>query len=129
MLPTPCWWTWHIAGLTAPADGATYLAELAVGDGERGRADTDGCVVEVWVPPAELGEPLYKPSALDAFEPDSGFAPDLSDAAHGWTRPLATGLQPRPELVSRAVAYPRLGPGADPLTVVVHPYRVAGASP
>jgi hypothetical protein len=119
----PTWWTLQEDGDAGPVDGERYLRELALGDTECRTAAADGVVVEVIVPPAHLpGRPLYKPCALDAFDPDTRFRPDCSAAPYGRTHPQdgpSEDLAGRPELVGRSLAYADMG-GADSVV------RVAG---
>ena len=129
----PCWWTWHTDKIGPPRDGKTYLDELAVGEGKaNGEGEVNWSrpidrVVEIRLRPADLGVPLYKPTALDDFRADSRFAPDRTGASHGWTCPDREGLCPRPELVSSPVDYVSLSPPDGVVEVTVYPYQVPGA--
>jgi hypothetical protein len=98
-----------------------------MGEGERARAESDGRVVALRLAAARLGQPFYKPSALDAFGPDSLFGPDLTDSTCGWTCPQVDGLCKRPELVSPSVPYEDIAAGDGQVDLTLYPYRAPEA--
>lgn len=120
----PCWWAFLAVETVQPADGERYMQALALGENEITLAEKDGYAVEIRLDVQDLKQPLYKPSALDGFCPNSHFCPDWSDKPHGLTQPLAPGLEPCPELVSKALAYANLAPNSQ-VTITVMSYRAS----
>jgi len=104
------WWTFYRDGKDGakglPTNCETYMMELALGEHELNQIKEDKIGVEVSVNVKDLKHKLYKPTALDSFEPDTRFRPELSGLPYGLTCPQEDGLNPRPELVSRRVRYP-----------------------
>ncbi len=50
-------------------------------------------------------DPLYKPTSLEGFRPDTLFRPELTGRDYGRTVPADVALGGRPELVSESHAY------------------------
>lgn len=101
----PTWWTFYEAGLDSPGNGEMYMKELALSDHELEKAAIDNAVVESSIDSDSLANPLFKPTALDAFSPGTQFEPELSGKAYGYTSPPEPGLQSRPEIVSTSIPY------------------------
>ncbi len=118
----PCWWTFQEDGHPVPGDGETYARELALGNHQCRQAVVDGAVVEVRVESRAV-EPLFKPTSLEGFGPETPFRPELTGADHGRTAPNDAGLRGRPELVGSSHGYGEvLEPGSE-LEVKVLTYR------
>ncbi len=101
----PCWWTCEEDGQTADDDGETLLQGLALGERALDLAARDGAVVDLGLPSADLEAPIFKPTSLEGFGPETLFRPDLSDSPYGRTCPTAEHLEGRPEMVSRGFRY------------------------
>jgi len=119
----PTWWTFYEKTCDAPGTGESYMHELALSESEIKTAEQDNTVVELSIDAEILGEPLYKPTALDSFIPDTKFEPELTGKTCGYTVPQNPGLQSRPELVSSSVSYRRLNMNTI-LTVKKIPYQI-----
>lgn len=120
----PSWWSFK-EGNNHPetADGRTCLEELALPPEEIDRAEKDGMAVEVMIAATNFHQSFYKPSALDAFNENTLFRPDHSTAFHGKTVPLRSGLNSRPELISRSVAYTGLGNDDTEIVLTALPFK------
>lgn len=99
------WWAVEESGRPAPNDGRRYVAELALGEGQRLKAQSDGAVVEVTLDADLASDRYFKPTALEGFGPNTPFRPELGGAAHGRTAPDDPRLQGWPEAVSESGSY------------------------
>ncbi len=114
----PTWWTWLEENDSHPADGETYMLELALSENERRFAQTSGIVVEVTFEKRDLenvskimganGIPFFRPTGLDSFSEDTPFRPNLKPEPFGRTCPTPPATKERPEAVSESVAYENL---------------------
>ncbi|MCP4698253.1 MAG: hypothetical protein GY862_15575 [Gammaproteobacteria bacterium] len=105
-LDAPSWWTFQESGVPPLSnDPETYAQEMALGKRERERIKKDGMAVEITLTATELGESLYKPSALDGFEENTLFRPETSGLDYGRTHPVHAKLQSRPEIISPSKQY------------------------
>lgn len=101
----PTWWTFCEKKYSRPNHGETYMKELALSGNEIKKARDDEFAVEISINPKDFNETLFKPTALDAFDPDTGFEPELTGKPYGYTAPCDRGLKSWPELVSKSRAY------------------------
>lgn len=120
------WWTW---GSPPPDNAADYVEQLALPHATIDRAAQARGAVEISIPHDRFPAELYKPSALDGFMEHSRFAPDVTDAPHGWSKPANEADHPkRPELVSSSFRYEELKTkGMATLSVLYLPYHVRSA--
>lgn len=119
----PTWWTFYDKYCDAPGSGEAYMKELALDDKQLESAEIDNVVMEVIIYPEMLGQDLFKPTALDAFEPETKFEPELTGKAYGYTSPREPALQSRPEVVSASIPYRDLRKNT-PVTVKKYPYKI-----
>jgi len=119
----PNWWTFFIDTDDIPVSGETYMKELALDVRQIEEAERDKLVLEVLIPTEILNRPLFKPTALDAFVPETKFAPELTGYIYGNTKPDEPALQSRPETVGEPVTYRDLPPGTR-ITVNKYHFRI-----
>lgn len=107
---TPSWWSFK-GGDDRPetADARTCMEELALSPEEIQRAEKDEMAIEIMIAAADFHQHFYKPSAVDAFNENTQFRPDYSNAFHGKTAPARSGLNSRPELICRSISYEGIG--------------------
>jgi hypothetical protein len=119
----PTWWTFYEENRHVPGSGEAYMQELALSEQEMNRAEVDNTTLELAIEPGALGQDLFKPTALDAFGPETRFEPELTGKPYGYTSPPKAGLQARPELVSPPVGYRELA--TDTILIIRRlPYRI-----
>jgi len=130
---TPTWWTFREDDdRPTKGDCEQYLRELALHEMTIKEAMNDSMAIEVIVPGEIIPEPLYKPCALDSFQEETRFRPDLSNAPFGRTAPVDPGLVGYPELISKSFPYQEMGADsameAEEIRLTVNPLPVAKAS-
>lgn len=108
----PTWWTFYEGDLDLPESGESYMKELALSRSEMNKAESDNTVLEIEIEPRALGKKLFKPTALDAFYPDTLFEPELTGEIYGFTAPPEPGIRQRPELVSESINYRSFEPNS-----------------
>lgn len=104
----PTWWTFDEKGVDIAESGEIYMKELALGEGNLKEAEKDNTAIELSIDGEALGQDIFKPTALDAFIPETNFEPELTGKSYGYTAPGELGLQSRPEVVSASVPYREL---------------------
>nr|VFK53263.1 MAG: hypothetical protein BECKTUN1418F_GA0071002_101814 [Candidatus Kentron sp. TUN]VFK54066.1 MAG: hypothetical protein BECKTUN1418E_GA0071001_102014 [Candidatus Kentron sp. TUN] len=103
---TPTWWTFREdADQPTMGNGERYLRELALSEATIEEAMNDGMAIEAIVPGEIIPKSLYKPCALDSFQEETRFRPDLGDVPFGRTVPADSDLVGHPELISQSFSY------------------------
>jgi hypothetical protein len=101
----PCWWSFEEAERPISTEGRLYVAELALGESQRRRAERDRAVVEVVLDADRASDRYNKPTSLEGFGPDTPFRPELSGMEYGRTAPADPQLHGWPEVVSSSAEY------------------------
>lgn len=119
----PSWWTFVESHLKPPESGEIYMKELALSGEELKKAELDNTTVEISIKSSSLQLDMYKPTALDAFSPGSLFEPELTGKPHGYTSPTESGLQARPEIISKSKPYGEFLK-VSPISLNKYPYHI-----
>lgn len=119
------WWSFGPANFDC---GRDCVAALALPDETVHLSENCGGIVEVAIPAEAMAEPLYKPTSLDGFGPQTKFKPNLTDDPWGLTAPEplgphgSQGPQARRELVSNSFRYTEIEGKTACLTITIFPF-------
>ena len=86
-----------------------YMQAVALSPRQIDQARLDGFALLVSIDRADLQQKLYKPSALNAFVPDTLFRPDISAKNYGLSAPEDKAYPPVAEVVSATIEWRQLG--------------------
>ena len=102
------WWTFNLDDYPPPTTASTYVNELALEENYQEEIKNDGLAIEITIPSKALNKPLFKPNALDGFNENTRFRPELTGLPYGMTCPVDDSFRGRPELVSESERYQEL---------------------